>query len=64
MLRVKIKFKFKILNIFKFKFKVDRQQIIAVAKKYIYMSQLFSVGCLKCLQFHYNGFSSIKSYTN
>ena len=41
MLQVKIKFKFKVLNIFKFKFKVDRLQIIVVAKKYIYVSQLF-----------------------
>ena len=41
MLQVKIKFKFKILNKFKYKFKVDRQQIIVVAKKYIYVSQLF-----------------------
>ena len=41
MLQVKIKFKFKVLNIFKFKFKVERLQIIVVAKKYIYVSQLF-----------------------
>ena len=45
-------------------FKVDRLQIIVVAKKYIYVSQLFISRMPKMRAIIAIGFGSIKSYTN